>query len=59
LKIFCMAAWATSTLGSHLPLQAARAGDDIAKANAAIAIARGTARRTRFDVTDPTGTAAT
>jgi len=44
LKIFCMAAWATSTLGSQLPVQAARAGDASISARLTSAAARETIR---------------
>jgi hypothetical protein len=59
LNSFCMAAWATSTLGSQFPLQTARAGDTSTSAKLISAAARETARITRLDVTDPTGTTAT
>jgi len=57
-----MAAWATSTLGSQLPVQAARAGVASASATPAIAAAHRTIRMNALNVTDlafPTGTAAT
>jgi hypothetical protein len=61
-----MAALATSTLGSQLPRQAARAGDEKASATPAMAatreILRKTARADGFNLTDPafpTGTTAT
>jgi hypothetical protein len=57
-----MAVWATSTLGSQLPLQTARAGDASTSATPAIAAARKTIRVNSINVTDlafPTGTAVT
>ena len=58
-----MAGWATSTLGSQLPLQTAWwAGNESASARLTSAAARETIRINSLNVTDlafPTGTAAT